>query len=233
MNETTHQEMIDLMPAYALGILEADEAAQVSDHLETCPSCREELTAYEAVTDMLTTAVPIITPPADLKERLMSQTVTAVVPPTPRREPSANRLRAFFQGPRWQPVLAVAVLILIIGAVFFWWQNQNASVAQFILTPTEAAPGAEGLISVAADGEAHLTITNLPALTDEQQYQLWLIQDGQRDSGAVFSVSADGSAQVTIEAKRPLAEYGAFGITIEPAGGSPGPTGERVLGFNL
>ena len=147
MNETTHQEIIDLIPAYALGILEADEAAPVSDHLETCSACRGELAAYEAVTDTLTTAVPIVAPPADLKERLMRHTVTAVAPPPSWRETWANRLRAFFQGPRWQPVLAVAVLVLIVGAVFFWQQRQGASVAQFVLTPTEAAPGAEGLIS--------------------------------------------------------------------------------------
>ena len=84
-----------------------------------------------------------------------------------------------------------------------------------------------------ANGEATLTITNLPPLTTEQQYQLWLIHDGQQDSGAVFSVDDEGWAEVTIDAQRPLTSYGAFGITIEPAGGSPGPTGQRVLGFNL
>ena len=83
------------------------------------------------------------------------------------------------------------------------------------------------------NGEATLSITDLPKLPADKQYQLWLIQDGQRDSGAVFSVDTNGSAQVNIDAKRPLTEYRAFGITIEPAGGSPGPTGERVLGFNL
>ncbi len=31
---------------------------------------------------------------------------------------------------------------------------------------------------------------------------------------------------------RAAADYERFGITIEPAGGSPGPTGERVLGFS-
>ncbi len=233
MNETVHQEIIDLIPAYALGILEPEEALHVSEHLEICSACREELAAYEIVTDMIGTAVPIITPPADLKERLMSQTRTAVSPQPIWHETWLNRLTTFLQGHRWQPILAIAVLIGIIGILFIWQQNQRASVAQFTLAPTEVAPDAEGLISVVANGEATLTITNLPPLSTDQQYQLWLIQDGLRESGAVFSVNADGSAQVGIEAKRPLTEYGAFGITIEPTGGSPGPTGERVLGYNL
>ena len=78
-----------------------------------------------------------------------------------------------------------------------------------------------------------LTVAGLPVLSPEQQYQLWLIVDGQRASGAIFSVNEDGWAKVSVDSERPLAEYGAFGITIEPTGGSPGPTGERVLGHEL
>ncbi len=233
MNETTHQEILDLLPAYALGILEANEAAQVTAHLETCSVCREELAAYEDVTDTLATAVPILIPPTELKERLLNKTTEADAAPPSRLQIWNKRLSALFDRPVWQPALAMAALLLILGAIFIWQQSQNRAEVQFALTPTEAAPEAEGLISVSGNGEALLTITNLPSLEPEQQYQLWLIHDGQRDSGAVFSVDANGSAQVTVDAKRPLTEYGAFGITIEPAGGSPGPTGERVLGYNL
>ena len=237
MNETTHQEIMDLIPAYALGSLEAEDAAHVSSHLKTCAACREELADYESVADALATAVPIITPPAQLKDRLMERTTTAAltaVSPQPSSQKTwSSHLNSFLHGPRWQPVLAVALLILIIGALFIWQQNRNTPETHFTLTPTEAAPGAEGIIAVTNNGEATLSITDLPKLPADKQYQLWLIQDGQRDSGAVFSVDTSGSAQVKIDAKRPLTEYRAFGITIEPAGGSPGPTGERVLGFNL
>lgn len=232
MNDTPHQEMQDLLAAYALGSLEADETARVAAHLETCPACREELAAYEAVTDMLATAVPLTTPPPALKTRLMARTQTAVVPqPTRRQSIKENWQR--WRSTYWRPALALVVLVLAVTALVIWQQNRPATPAQFTLTATEHAPEATGVITIAADGTATLTIANLPPLTAEQQYQLWLIRDGQRDSGAVFSVNADGSAQVTIQAARPFASYQAFGITIEPAGGSPGPTGERVLGFNL
>jgi anti-sigma-K factor RskA len=62
---------------------------------------------------------------------------------------------------------------------------------------------------------------------------LWLIQDGQRTSGGVFSVSDEGYGSLWISSPEPLATYSAFGITIEPAGGSPGPTGDKVLGSPL
>jgi anti-sigma-K factor RskA len=60
-----------------------------------------------------------------------------------------------------------------------------------------------------------------------------LIQDGERTSGGVFSVKQGGYAAKVIYAPLPLADYSSFGVTIEPAGGSPSPTGDKVLGGNL
>jgi anti-sigma-K factor RskA len=76
-------------------------------------------------------------------------------------------------------------------------------------------------------------VDHLGALSPEQQYQLWLIQDGKRTSGGVFSVSSEGYASLVIASPLPLDAYSAFGVTIEPQGGSPAPTGEKVLGGNL
>jgi len=36
-----------------------------------------------------------------------------------------------------------------------------------------------------------------------------------------------------VQANQPLDTYQSFGITIEPNGGSPAPTGKKVLGGNL
>ncbi len=233
MNETTHSDIKDLLPAYALGSLDAAETARVAAHVEACPACREELAAYEVVTDMLATAVPLASPPPALRTRLMSRTQTAVAPQPTRRQSIKEHLRRWWHPPYWRPALALVVLALAVTTLVIWQQNRPVTPSQFTLTATEHAPEATGVITIAADGTATLSIANLPPLTAEQQYQLWLIRDGQRDSGAVFSVNADGSAQVTIQAARPFTSYQAFGITIEPAGGSPGPTGDRVLGFNL
>ena len=145
-----------------------------------------------------------------------------------------GRIQEFLAGPRWQPVLVLAIIAILVGAVYFWQQNTAAQLDQFELTATDVAPDAEGIIEIAPDGQdATLTVSGLPVLSPEEQYQLWLIVDGQRASGVVFSVDPGGSASVAIDSERPLADYAAFGITIEPAGGSPGPTGQRVLGFNL
>jgi anti-sigma-K factor RskA len=109
------------------------------------------------------------------------------------------------------------------------------------LAGTDAAPGASGVLVISQDGSSGTLVADgLPVLEAGKQYQLWLIHDGQRDSGGVFSVSPAQAAGVTpdsyavmaVQSARPLTDYTGFGVTIEPAGGSPGPTGQKVLGGN-
>jgi anti-sigma-K factor RskA len=99
---------------------------------------------------------------------------------------------------------------------------------------TDAAPDATGLIALSKDGEyGTLMVDHLPPLGKDQQYQLWLIKDGKRTSGGVFSVNWDGYGSLWVNSPERLADYTAFGITVEPTGGSPGPTGAKVLGGTL
>ena len=90
------------------------------------------------------------------------------------------------------------------------------------------------MLVISSDGEhGTLVVDGLPPLDASQQYQLWLIQDGQRTSGGIFSVDGEGYGSLWITSPKPLISYQAVGITVEPAGGSPAPTGERVLGGEL
>ena len=243
MQPMEHQAILDLIPAYALDCLDAEEAQIVTGHLASCADCQAELDAFEAVVDVLPLAAPEIEPSSALKERLMGQiqavprSKTAGLPePTGPSllQQLTTALSDFLTGPRWRPAAILVVLVLLVGS-FFIWQQLNPPPTQFVLTATEAAPDAQGVIEVVGRNgrQATLTVTGLPQLDPANQYQLWLIQNGQRTSGGVFSVNTDGSQTITIQAPQPVPDYAAFGITVEPSGGSPGPTGERVLGFNL
>ncbi|MFQ5657668.1 MAG: anti-sigma factor [Candidatus Methylomirabilales bacterium] len=55
-------------------------------------------------------------------------------------------------------------------------------------------------------------------------YQLWLIRDGVRDTGGLFSVDDAGRAVLIVRPPQPLETYEAVGATVEPAGRSAGPT---------
>lgn len=240
MPNENHEHVTEWIPAYALGILDAAELAAVERHLQRCAVCRAELAAHESIVDVLPLAAVETMPAADLKGRLMTRvrqekrSETAVSSASPWWQPVIDRIGEFFARPRWQPALALVTLVVLVGALVVWQQSELSSLNQIELTATDVAPEAHGLIEVAQNGyDATLKVAGLPSLTAEQQYQLWLIIDDQRISGAIFSVDADGAATVTVDTQRPLTEYKAFGITIEPAGGSLSPTGERVLGGNI
>jgi anti-sigma-K factor RskA len=99
------------------------------------------------------------------------------------------------------------------------------------LKGTDAAPLASGyMIAFPGERDGSLTVDDVPALDAYHQYQVWLIDDGKRTSGGVFSVNDQGYGVLLITAEYPLDSYDGFGITIEPTGGSPGPTGKKVLG---
>ncbi len=126
------------------------------------------------------------------------------------------------------------------GNLFFWqqWNRSQSAVPDSLLSVrlegTGPAPGATGVLVISRGGEyGTLIVDGLPALNASQQYQLWLILDGQRTSGGVFAVNPEGYGSLKVLSPKPLNAYQAVGVTIEPAGGSPRPTGEKVLGGNL
>jgi hypothetical protein len=49
----------------------------------------------------------------------------------------------------------------------------------------------------------------------------------------LFTVDASGRGVWVVRSPRPWKEYQAVGATVEPAGGSPGPTSPRVIGGRL
>ncbi len=229
---TTHQEFENLIPAFALGCLDEDEAVRLAEHCAVCPTCRAELAGYQDTISQLALAAPLAEPAPQMQQRLTERIRSTGGVDTQR---SGNRWQTMLAGlkhsvPVWG---AVVVLLLIgVGLEYMWLATPALEPMQVIeLTHTQAAPEASGIMVVSSDGEyGTVIVEHLPELPADQQYQLWLIADGQRTSGAVFSVDEHGYRAVEVESVRHLTEYGSFGITIEPAGGSPGPTGSKVLG---
>jgi anti-sigma-K factor RskA len=228
----------ELLPAYALDSLEREEATEVVRHLAACRLCQDELEVYKSVVHQLALAVPPAEPPPQLRQRLLDEVggsrrgAVAVGRGTGRaswRRPLAARWR-------WQAALLLLLIVLAVSNLFLWQQfnrlRQEAPPRPVVsLSGTEVAPQASGVLVFTTDGrQATLIVEGMPSLAAEQQYQLWLIQNGQRSDGGVFSVDPAGYHTMPVVALRSMAEYTAFGVTIEPAGGSPGPTGPRVLG---
>ncbi len=236
-NEPTH--ICELVSAYALGCLDAHEAADFARHLGTCATCRADLPAYRGVVDALLLAVPDATPSPAIRQNLLAlagggnESIRWLEPRAGRDtgRPQSPRRRRRAARRTWAAMAVVALAAVVLGGLLLAFAARWAAPTRTVaLLPTDAAPTAAGELRFARDGAATLEVTGLPPLSAGQQYQLWLVDGDERDSGAVFSVDANGRAAVAVEANRPTTAYERFGITIEPAGGSPGPTGERVLG---
>lgn len=227
--------LTELLPAYALGCLEEEEARRVAAHVAVCADCRAELAACEAVVGKLALAAPEATPPAGVKQRVLAHVQPARPPARPRRPWQEAFVRLFR---RSAPVWALASLVLVIGLIasnVLWMQAGSSPMLPngmhvITLHSTETAPKASGSLVVSPDGEyGTLVVADLPALDQGHQYQLWLVRDGQRVSGGVFSIDEHGYGAMVVYASQPLSQFDSFGITLEPAGGSPGPTGPKVL----
>src|SRR5215208_2893109 len=244
MTDLSHEtHVLDLLPAYAIGSLDAEERSRVEEHLQSCWACRNESNAYQTVAGELSFAAPVASPSPELRNRLMQRVQSTRPAHTRERASAPVPARPFWE--RLLPVWGLASLFLIIGLAassFILWQRMNqlefatapGGMRAVPLSATDNAPNATGFVLISADGEdGALVVDGLPPLEENQQYQLWLIRDGQRTSGAIFSTDEKAYGGTRIRAPRPLTEYSAVGITIEPAGGSPQPTGKRVLAGTL
>lgn len=237
------EHVFDLLPAYALGSLDEEEDLQVSDHLATCSICRAELQAFEKVVEDLPLAMMQSEPSGDIKDKVIAQARKNKHPLTTTTQQSwwsrfTQSMRA--NAPAWGIVSLILILILGLSNLFLWERlNEIERITQntLITIPmqgTEATPQAMGMLVVSRDGEhGTLIVDGLPILEEISQYQLWLIRDGQRTSGGIFSVDEEGYSNLWVSSPDPLLSYSAFGITVEPVGGSPGPTGVKVLGGEL
>ncbi len=237
----SEQHYLDDIPAYAIGALDAVEQQALESHIVTCELCRRELAAYHAISNALLTALPPVAPPLHLRRNLQKQ-LPAV------SEPNSFRLK--FSLPKF--AFGFLVILLLGLNLFSFFQIQTLKQDQesmrtqlengrlvlamlsypetntYPITGTQIA----GSILVDKDRNAAVILTwDMPKLDPNQTYQIWLITpDGKRTSGGIFNadpVSPFTSSPVSVPDN--LAQYSGLGVTIEPAGGSPQPTGNRVF----
>ncbi len=120
--------MRDDLEAYALGALDAEAAAQVSQHLSECRDCDAVVRAYKHAIDSLALTVPLYHASPRLKSRIMGGVGVL-------RLPSLSTLRR-----QWWAVSAAALLLAFAIGSITWatvlsrqvnsLQRDNARLAQ-------------------------------------------------------------------------------------------------------
>ena len=232
--------VLDLLPAYALGSLDDQETHAVEQHLLSCLICRNESNAFQTVAEQLSFAAPTIAPPPDLKDRLMERVrASQPQPRVPVQAPKRPWLERLL--PVWG-LTSLCVILALTGINLFLWQRlaqpesfrSPEGMRAVPLSAPDTTSKATGFVLISEDGDSGaLVVDGLPHLAENQQYQAWLIRDGQRTSGAIFSTDERSYGGTRIRSPRSLLEYSEISITVEPAGGSPQPTGAVVLGGPL
>ena len=239
-----------LLAAYALDALEIDEKHQVELHLNSCVSCQKALSDYQVINDELMLSVPPVQPPNRLRAKLLAQTA-----PKSKRMGFIERLR--YNPSKLISISVVVVILVLVGLNinFLYSTNQLLTSQEELARQNQVNQTAFALltypdsqVAIIDDGEIYgtliydpdgqvavLNIWGLESLPVGQDYQVWLIEPDQtRISGGVFQ-SSDQSEYVTIMIESPnsLENFSGMGVTIEPEGGSPGPTGPRIFGVEL
>ena len=95
---------------------------------------------------------------------------------------------------------------------------------------TESDPSGGGFLVVNVnEGLGFLSVTGLSPLAANQEFQLWLIRGDTPISAGVFSLNEPGQSTYSFTVDPTSIDFDAVGVSIEPAGGSPQPTGDIVL----
>jgi anti-sigma-K factor RskA len=236
-------ELLDLIPAYALDALDPEEKLQVEVLLHTDAEAQKLLAEYQDITSNLILATPARRAPAhlerDLRKRLVASrpAQTAPTPISTPAEPPVTILPSRRRTNIWLPLVAAAAVIAIVfGAVTLLNRNpaerlynQIVAMPDHLTMPIPSPDGTtpDGEMVATADGkQAVLRLTRLPELNSDSTFQLWLIDANGAHSGGLFPFTGSTSTYyVIVPLTKGVFDYNAFGVSVEPEGGSPSPDG--------
>jgi hypothetical protein len=102
------------------------------------------------------------------------------------------------------------------------------------LAGSERAPNARGLVYYdPSQPRGMLIASDLPLPSPSQAYQIWgRSKDGPVSLG-ILRFDEEGRGYAVLDSPVPLGQFEGIGISLEPAGGSPQPTGPRMLSGGL
>ena len=206
MTTYSHQDIEELLGAYALDAVDPEEAEVVERHLAGCPRCRSEVASHRDVAALLANTGGEA--PDGLWERIAGQLEDAppplrlnvsagaaeIVPLASRRRTRSTRIAVAAVG------LAAALTVGVLGAQVVRQQQEldrfeaaieegtllsaantalrDPDAQQVELTSPDGTLSGEAV--VLPDGTGYLLVHQLPALEDGT-YQLW----GQTDGGLI------------------------------------------------
>ncbi|MCS6841638.1 MAG: anti-sigma factor [Roseiflexus sp.] len=170
-------EIIELIPAFVLGALDAHEAAHVATHVAACSRCRAEAESFRDVVGLLPYAAGSLDPPPHVKRQLLARIAAASENAVayPVQQPQRSTARIFLTG-RWFAAALALMLALIVGlgAATFEARGRADQLAAELATSRQMLRAMEAQVAeirrAAQTVEAQLTATQREL--DETRTQL-------------------------------------------------------------
>lgn len=225
-----------LSAAYALDALDERERMAFEAHYPSCEVCRADVLDFRATLAHLATATS--TPaPAAMKERVMAEIAQTrqLSPLLPAKVSELAERRRRRQRTVGGFLAAAAAVVALVGGVIAFRGGTDQPAYSRALSEVMAEPDARlvtldaaasaGSVKVAwssTGDRAVLFGDGLPAAPAGSAYELWLIGADGPVPMKVLQRADDGELRAVVSID---AEPQAWGVTIEPAGGSPAPTG--------
>jgi anti-sigma-K factor RskA len=130
--EMTHDQVLELLPLYVLGVLDPEEMLAVDTYLQDHPELLSRLTEWEEVVAHLAYAAPYAPLPPDSGERLIRRLPANRIEPhsDSQQHPQPNFLRGFIERflgfDRWALATAsITLLLLLLGLYAFQLRRLN------------------------------------------------------------------------------------------------------------
>ena len=161
VNGSEHDRLHESAGLYVLGALAANERSEFERHLQSCDACVAEVRSLAGTAAALPHAVPIVDPPAGLRNRVLAVTGRTTAAPShlvalPAR-PSRARSWASIAG--WMSAAALLLVSLGLGGYSMSLQQRIADLQ------TEVS----GLNTRLSESEQRVTVaTRLVALADSR-----------------------------------------------------------------
>lgn len=224
--------------------LDEIEKAAFEKHLSECEDCQELLADLKSLEDTLPYAAEPVEPPAGMEERIFAKIAAAdqtePAKPTPLHPSKKKR--------QWMlPSIAALLAISLFGNGYLFTQLsdeadivEQATIDQ-VLQYAELAPTAGdaiGTASIIEQGEEKRLVvqaSNLAALSEEEVYQVWLLQDGQPERAGTFVIDDEGRGSVIFTLNEEYAErnWDTVAVSLEPDANSELPEGEIILASEI
>jgi anti-sigma-K factor RskA len=231
-----------LSAAYALDALDARERAAFEAHYPSCDVCRADVLDFRSTLAVVAEA-EAVAPPADLRRRVLDEIAHTrqLSPHLPSSVTDlAERRRRRNRTTATAVAAAVAAGLFTAGALIVDDGDSPAYARE--LAAVFEHPDAR-VVTLGGEGEARVRVAwsggaeravlladDLPEAPDGKAYELWLIDESGPVPMNVLEPAADGQIRDAVvldgEVDR---QPTAWGITLEPAGGSATPTGDILF----